>query len=507
MLANVLGQPPDVVTALATVILAGVALVSIIANGLLVAVSVRAANASRALAGAAKNQLEVLNRQLSVLSDQATVASAQNALLARQGEEAQQRYDEETEPRLNVVVDRDAVTATEARGHVSYVSGRATASDVQVWVNIRGSVLRWEGDTLSATEGTTAFTAKPLGYPITNEMLPCDPTSFLDLANDEMCVCLAWRKGEYGGKWICYRYRGSELVASPISGEWPWYFARRGRHTPDLPYVLIAVSKRGRLEPRRTDVTISVVEADRGPVLLETPTVLHESRSPQDFDFTLSGLDIVAVKKSATSDNLTECHILGASWNYRRWVLQTPTALPTCGAEYAFVANTSCVTAVHRGGTVSRMVELHTLAQRESGHLAFTGSLAPPIITGLPTTDRLESFIMRSNGDVVCFRTAEASPTLPEMFVLTAADNYRTPERHRVPVQDFCLDTWVLTGWEHDLVAVNTRNTSSGNTGVVVVASADTNPQLVRRVATAMPEADGDFVFFVCSVPSPIRGG
>ncbi len=107
-----------------------------------------------------------------------------------------------------------------------------------------------------------------------------------------------------------------------------------------------------------------IAQSSVGKFRLQTGTALHETGKNFDFGVLPNG-DVVAIKKSQTGSNSTEVHILDARSNYKRFKLQTGTALHETGSNFDFgVLPNRDVVAIKKSRTDSGSTEVHIIITR-----------------------------------------------------------------------------------------------------------------------------------------------
>merc|ERR1711957_583474 len=136
--------------------------------------------------------------------------------------------------------------------------------------------------------------------------------------------------------------------------------------------------------------------------------------------------DLVCIKMGPhTGTGKTEVHVLSAASNYRRFVLQTRTALHyTHGANWAFVMNPNgdlvCIKKGPHTGTGKTEVHVLSAASNYGRFVLQTG-------TALHYTHGANwAFVMNGNGDLVSIKKAHTGTGMTEVHVLSAASNYQT---------------------------------------------------------------------------------
>ena len=107
---------------------------------------------------------------------------------------------------------------------------------------------------------------------------------------------------------------------------------------------------------------VQTVHADTTWLFSEqTGTALHETGDNFAFGVLPNG-DVVAIKKSDTGTKSTEVHILDAKSGYKKFRVQTGTALHETGDNFAFgVLPYGAVVAIKKSDTGTKSTELHVL--------------------------------------------------------------------------------------------------------------------------------------------------
>jgi hypothetical protein len=121
---------------------------------------------------------------------------------------------------------------------------------------------------------------------------------------------------------------------------------------------LFAIKKSG-TGTNSTEVHILSAGSNYQQFALQTGTVLHQT--DQTFEFALAqNRDLFAVKKSRTSTNSSEVHVLAAAGNYQRFILQTGTSLHETDETFTFdVTRSRELFAVKKSRTGTRSTEVH----------------------------------------------------------------------------------------------------------------------------------------------------
>ncbi len=222
---------------------------------------------------------------------------------------------------------------------------------------------------------------------------------------------------------------------------------------------------------------------------LQTPTALPPTTPSWAFVVFDNG-DLGGVQRQG-SRGKTELHVVGAASDYRRFAVQTETALAAADERWDFVALPSRdLMAVLREGR-SGKTEVHILdGSRNYG--AYT--LQTP--TALPATDRRWSFGVNGNGDLVCINRLSTSGRT-EVLVLDAAARYgrvRLQVDTALHATDSTWDFGVLPSG--DVVAIS-RGGDSGRTEVHVLDASQGYTAFKRQVPSPLTTVDAAWRFAV----------
>jgi hypothetical protein len=212
---------------------------------------------------------------------------------------------------------------------------------------------------------------------------------------------------------------------------------------------------------------------------LQTATALPPTPDTWSFQVFDNG-DLVGVQRQGARGR-TELHIVSASSGFRRFALQTETALEAADAGWDFVAlaNRDLI-AVRRSGA-SGKTEVHVL-DGSAGYRAY--KLQTPTV--LPATDRRWAFGANSNGDLVCINRLSVTGQT-EVLVLDAKSRYQ-----RVALQADTALHATDTTWDFgvlpsgDIVAFN-RGGSSARSEVHVLDASRRYGAFRRQAPTPLP--------------------
>lgn len=147
------------------------------------------------------------------------------------------------------------------------------------------------------------------------------------------------------------------------------------------PNLDIYVIKKSQTGSGKTEVHVLIKASNYSRFGLQTGTALFETDDTWEFLLAPDTLDIYAIRKSETGTNKTEVHILTRPSNFRRFGLQTGTALEETNADWAFAIapSNNDVYAIKKAQTGSGSTEIHVLT-RSSNFRSFglrTGTALP----------------------------------------------------------------------------------------------------------------------------------
>ena len=220
---------------------------------------------------------------------------------------------------------------------------------------------------------------------------------------------------------------------------------------------------------------------------LQTPTAL--APTPDTWSFQVFGNgDLLAIQRRG-SKGKTEFHVLSASSNFQRFVLQVETALTASDEQWEFVALANRdVLAVFRAGA-SGKTEVHLL-EADRDYRSFR--LQVP--TALPPSDRRFSFGATADGDLVCInRLSNTGQT--EVFVLDARSRYA-----KVALQAHTALHATDTTWDFgvmpngDIVGIS-RGGESRRSEVHVLSAEKRYGAFRLQVPTPLPAVNKDWKF------------
>jgi hypothetical protein len=202
--------------------------------------------------------------------------------------------------------------------------------------------------------------------------------------------------------------------------------------------------------------TWSVKKGSFQSFLLQTGTALHETDNT--FDFTMADWnkdgrpDLVAIKKSNTGTKSTEVHILSAASDFKKFLLQTGTALHETDDTFDFT-----------------MVDWNK--------------------DGRP--------------DLVAIKKRNTGTKSTEVHIFSAASNFKdvllqtgTALHETDDTFDFTMVDWNKDGWP-DLVAIKKRNTDTKSTEVHIFSAASNFKDVLLQTGTALHETDETFDFAI----------
>jgi len=144
-----------------------------------------------------------------------------------------------------------------------------------------------------------------------------------------------------------------------------------GKWDADSKPDLFAI-KKSKTGTKSTEVHVLSGASGFKKFILQTGTGLHETDATFDFaitDWNADGRpDLVAVKKSNTSKNSTEVHVLSGASNYKNFILHSETALHRTDGTFEFaVADWTRdgrldLVAIKKRNTGSNSTEVHIMA-------------------------------------------------------------------------------------------------------------------------------------------------
>ena len=220
---------------------------------------------------------------------------------------------------------------------------------------------------------------------------------------------------------------------------------------------------------------------------LQTPTVLPPTPDTWSFQVFGNG-DLVGIQRRG-SKGKTEVHVLSASSNFQRFVLQTETVLAASDDKWEFVALANRdLLAVCRAGT-SGKTEVHVL---EADRDYRTFRLQVP--TALPATDRRWSFGANAGGDLVCInRLSNIGQT--EVFVLDARSRYAKVALQTNTALHATDTTWDFGVMPNGDVVGISRGGESKRSEVHVLAAERSYGAFSRQVPSPLPTVDKNWKF------------
>ncbi|KAJ9654090.1 hypothetical protein H2198_006829 [Neophaeococcomyces mojaviensis] len=144
-----------------------------------------------------------------------------------------------------------------------------------------------------------------------------------------------------------------------------------GRWNSDSKPDLFAI-KKSKTDSNTTEVHILSGASEFKTFILQTGTGLHETDATFEFavtDWNADGRpDLVAIKKSNTSNNSTEVHVLSGASNYRDFILHSETALHSTNKNFEFAVadwtrdGRPDLVAIKKKNTGTNSTEVHIMA-------------------------------------------------------------------------------------------------------------------------------------------------
>ncbi|MEU7137145.1 VCBS repeat-containing protein [Streptomyces sp. NPDC046261] len=248
-----------------------------------------------------------------------------------------------------------------------------------------------------------------------------------------------------------------------------------------------------------------------GTFLLQTGTALHETDdtfATATADWDRDGRpDLVAVKKSRTGTNSTEVHVLSGASNFQRFVLQTGTALHETDGTFSFALTDwdrdgrPDLVAIKKNQTGTNSTEVHILsgASNYKRFILQTG-------TALHETDDTFDFATTDwdrdgRPDLVAIKKNQTGTNSTEVHILSGASNYKrfilqtgTALHETDDTFDFATTDWDRDG-RPDLVAIKKNQTGTNSTEVHILSGASNFQRFTLQTGTALHETDGTFEF------------
>jgi len=224
-----------------------------------------------------------------------------------------------------------------------------------------------------------------------------------------------------------------------------------------------------------------------------TGTPLHETDDTFSI-FVGPSDDVFAIKRSKTGSKSTEVHVLSAASTYQKYILQTGTALGESGAETDFaIASNRDLFIFPKSKTGSKKTEVHILSA-ESGYKKFTLQTG----TALHETDASVSFAVAPNRDVFVFMRSKTGSKSTEVHVLSAESNYQKFSLQTgtgLHETDATFEFAVASN--RDVFAFKRSKTGSKTTEVHVLSAASGYKSFVLQTGTALQETDNTVEFGV----------
>ena len=167
---------------------------------------------------------------------------------------------------------------------------------------------------------------------------------------------------------------------------------------------------------RSTEIHVLSTASRYQSFSLQTGTALHETGAT--FEFAVApNRDVFAIKKSGTGTRSTEIHVLSAASGYQSFSLQTGTALHETDATFEFaVASNRDVFAFKKSGTGTHSTEVHVLSAA-SGYRRFSLQTG----TALHETNANFELAVAPNRDVFAIKKSGTGTHSTEIHVLDAS--------------------------------------------------------------------------------------
>ena len=265
---------------------------------------------------------------------------------------------------------------------------------------------------------------------------------------------------------------------------------------------LFCINKLG-TESCATEIHILNADANYHHFRCQSGINLHETG--QNFQFALAhNRDLFAIKKSHTSTNSTEVHILTASSNYQTYRLQTGTAMPETDHTSQFLlASNDDLCWIKESITGSKTTEVHVLSA-SSNYQSFVLHTS----TKLPETDLSWDFIgVGWNNDVYAIERSNTSSDITRLYVLNHASHYKTISVHHIQCLPKTDHKFAFTlGRNSNLFVIQKTGTISGKTHVQVLTASSQYQDSPSQYITKLPDTDSTCEYFCTSDEANVTG-
>ena len=279
-------------------------------------------------------------------------------------------------------------------------------------------------------------------------------------------------------------------------------------------HAKIKKAQEDRRIPMEKDVAL---EPNRFYFTLQTPTMLHETKD--QFSLLMGDTDkkgppdLIAVKKTGTSDENIEVHILYGAYNYQNFLLRIATRNFTPLRSWIEQLDFT-LTDWNGDGTLDLVVikKSHTGTNSTEVHI-FSGAskfqtIMLQIGTKLEETDDTWTFGMGKwtagqRPDLFAIKKSDTESNTTEVYVLCGDDNFQTIVLHTdtgLPETDSKY-AFVVTDWNGDgrpdLVAVRKGESSRKCAEVHVLSGASRYKDFLLRAETPLFQSSGSCEFAV----------
>lgn len=227
---------------------------------------------------------------------------------------------------------------------------------------------------------------------------------------------------------------------------------------------LFAIKKSG-TETHSTEVHVLSAESRYQKFQLQTGTALHET--DETFEFLLApNRDLFAIKKARTGTNSTEVHVLSAASKYSKFIKQTGTAIHETDETFTFgLRMNRDLVAIKKSRTGTHTTEVHVLSAA-SNYKKFVLQTG----TALHETDASFAFALAHNGDVFAIKKSATDTKSTEVHVLQASEGYSKFSAQVGTVLHVTDDTWAFgVTVNRELFGIKKSNTGTGKTEVHIV--------------------------------------
>ena len=273
---------------------------------------------------------------------------------------------------------------------------------------------------------------------------------------------------------------------------------------------LYAISRQG--GSGTTEVHVLNAASNFSNFILQTPTVLHQTGSGNDWEFLVGDYnrdgrpDLYVIKRQGGSGT-TEVHVLNGATNYRSWLLQTATVLHPTGwgnewefelGDYNRDGQADLYVIKRQGGSGTTEVHVLNGATNFRSWLLQTATALAPTGAGNENEFKVADYNRDGRPDLILIARIGGSNST-ELHVLSGADNFRTWLLHTataLPVTgvgyewDFMMGDYNRDG-RLDFYAI-ARAGGAGTTEVHVLDGAANFGRYLLNVGTALHQTGTD---------------